>query len=309
LDGVDAFRMQADGSFRSPAGAAVAWDDVDAEVGWPTADLFDTGGPLGPMFAFLGQSKHLRWVQSVAAGFEHPLFRSLVERDVRLTLSHVTAQPIAEWVLRSVLEHYQQPEKWRANADQQGWVRHDFREVLGTTWLVIGFGHIGQETAVRARAFGGRVVGVRRRERGDEPADVVVTPDAVAAWLPESDVVVLSAPASAATQRLVDTAFLEAMKPGSILVNVARGSLVDQEALLAALDRGRPEAAILDVTDPEPLPPGHPLWLHPRVTVTPHNSAGGLGRYPRHAELFVENLARYRAGQPLLHEVTIDDFG
>jgi phosphoglycerate dehydrogenase-like enzyme len=121
--------------------------------------------------------------------------------------------------------------------------------------------------------------------------------------LPRCDVVVLAAPATPETTAFVDDQFLAAMAPHSVLVNVARGALVDEAALLTALDRGRPAAAILDVFATEPLPADSPFWEHPRVVLTPHSSAGGLARHGRVADLFVENLERYRNGQPLLHEV------
>ena len=131
-----------------------------------------------------------------------------------------------------------------------------------------------------------------------------MTPDRLGSVIGAADVVVLAAPASASTEGLADAAFLVGMKPGSVLVNVARGSLVDEEALLAALDRGMPEAAILDVFVTEPLAADHPFWSHPAVTLTAHNAAGGTGRYGRQADLSAENLDRYRAGRPLLNDVT-----
>jgi phosphoglycerate dehydrogenase-like enzyme len=288
----------------------VEWGDVAVEVAWPTADLFDDGAPVRPFFAFLLQSTTLRWVQSPAAGVDAPVFAQLVRNGIRLTTSHVTDIPISEYVLRSVLDHSQQPAAWAASSAERAWRRHDFREIDGTTWLVVGLGSIGGATATRARAFGARVIGVRRSPTGDEPVDEMIGPDDVLARVGEADVVVLAAPATAATRHLVDASFLAAMKPASLLVNIARGALVDEAALVAALDAGTTvEAAVLDVTDVEPLPPDSSLWDHPRVTVTPHNAAAGGGRFSRAADLFVENLHRYEGGEPLLHEVTAADLG
>jgi phosphoglycerate dehydrogenase-like enzyme len=220
----------------------------------------------------------------------------------------VTDIPISEYVLRSVLDHYPRPGEWAASSAERAWRRHDFREVHGTTWLVVGLGSIGGATAVRARAFGATVIGVRRSPGGDEPVDRMVTPAEVPGVLGEADVVVLAAPSTPDTRHLVDDAFLAAMKPGSLLVNIARGALVDEEALVRALDAGTTiEAAVLDVTATEPLPPDSKLWDHPRITITPHDAAGGTGRFARAADLFLDNLERYRAGEPLRHEVTAAD--
>ncbi len=183
------------------------------------------------------------------------------------------------------------------------WRPHQFREIYGTTWIVVGTGAIGSEVARRASAFGARVIGVRRNPTGDEPVDEMVAPPALVGALPRADVVVLSAPSTSETVGLVDSRFLDAMAPDSVLVNIARGALVDEEALLAALDRGRPAAAILDAFVTEPLPADHPFWDHPGIVLTPHTSAGGLARHDRGAELFLENLGRFRRGEPLLHEV------
>ena len=296
--------MESDGTLRG----GTPWEEAAAEVAWPTADLFEPGAPVRPFFAFLVQSDTLRWIQSSAAGVDAPVFARLVRQGIRLTTSHVTDIPISEYVLRAVLDHYQRPEEWARSSAERAWRRHDFREVHGTTWLVVGLGSIGAATAVRARAFGARVVGVRRSPSGDEPVDLMIRPHEVPDHLGDADIVVLAAPATPETKHLVDAAFLAAMKPGSLLVNIARGALVDEVALLAALDaRSTIEAAVLDVTSTEPLPADSPLWDHPAVTITPHDAAGGLGRFARGADLFLENLRRYRADEPLLHEVTADD--
>ena len=286
----------------------LAWEDAAVEVAWPTADLFEPDAPLRPFFAFLLQSETLQWIQSPAAGVDAPVFAQLVRNGKRLTTSHVTDIPISEYVVRAVLDHYQRPQEWAASSAERAWRRHDFREIHGTTWLIIGLGSIGSATATKARAFGAHVIGVRRTPTGDEPVDRMVTPDAVTSVLGEADVVVLAAPASAETRHLVDATFLAAMKPRSLLVNIARGALVDEDALVAALDRGDTlEAAVLDVTATEPLPADSPLWDHPAITITPHDAAGGTGRFARAADLFLDNLRRYEAGEPLRHEVTADE--
>ena len=299
------------GVFGPAGGDDVRWLEVDAdtsidpdaiEVGWMSADLFYSG-LLDRFFGLLRDAPGLRWVQSAAAGTDGPWFSPLIERGIRLSTSHVNDVPIAEYVLAMVLRHYQRPDEWAAAQAERAWRHHEFREISGTTWLIVGLGAIGRGVAERARPFGTRVIGVRRGPDGTEPVDVMVGPDDVPAALPEADVVVLSRPGDAAEPPIVDAAFLAAMKPGAVLVNVARGSLVDEPALLAALDAGIPEHAILDVFATEPLPPDSALWHHPRVTVTPHSANGGTGRYRRAAELFAENLANYRAGRPLRNEV------
>jgi phosphoglycerate dehydrogenase-like enzyme len=158
--------------------------------------------------------------------------------------------------------------------------------------------------ARRARAFGAQVIGSRRHPSPADPTDVTVTPDQLGEVLGRADVVVLAAPATAETTDLVDADFLAQMKPGSLLVNVARGSLVVDDALIASLDSGHVGAAILDVFRTEPLPDDHPFWVHPSIRVSPHNAAGGIGRFARQADLFRENLDRYLDGRPLLNEVT-----
>lgn len=290
-DDVVPLRLQADGSV---LGCATR-DAVDAEVAWGTFDLFDDGGPARAFFGFLLHSPTIRWFQSPAAGADHPVFARVAGRGVVVTTSHVTDVPIAEYVLRAVLDAFQRAGEWRAAQAGSTWERHEWREVAGSRWLVYGLGAIGSAVAVRARAFGAEVIGVRRT-----PGDGVVHPSAAPGLLPSVDVVVLAAPLSDETQGLVADGFLGAMREGSVLVNVARGGLVDEAALLRSLDMPNgPHVAVLDVASEEPLPPDSPLWSHPRVVLTPHNAAAGHGRGERALQLFLANLARWRAGEPL----------
>ncbi len=304
--GVEWLTLQLDGTLTDESGAPVADEEARPEVAWGTSDLFRAGAPLGRFFGLLPRLASLRWFASPAAGFDSPVFAELARGGVRITNAHVNSLPIAEFVLRAVLDEFQGAGQWRRQGEERAWAVHDWREVAGTTWLIVGLGGIGTAVAVRARAFGARVVGCRRTPSPDDPTDLTVTPDRLAGQIGRADVVVLAAPATPETTDLVDASFLAAMRPGSVLVNVARGSLVDEDALLAALDTGRPAAAVLDVFRTEPLPPDHPFWSHPSVRVTPHNAAGGVGRLRRQAELFADNLDRYLAGRPLRHEVTAE---
>ena len=302
--GVEWLVMETDGSLTGADGAGVPWPDARPEVAWGTSDLFREGAPLAAFFRFLVDCPSLRWFQSPAAGYESEPFRLLADHGVRVCNAHVNSLPIAEFVLRAVLDEFQAAAEWRQQAETVEWRIHDWREVAGSTWLVVGLGHIGSAVSTRARALGAEVIGCRRTPSPEDPADRMVTPDRLDEVLGEADVVVLSAPAPPGGHRLVDAGFLAAMKPAAVLVNVGRGSLVDEEALLAALDSGTPSAAVLDVFDTEPLPPDHPFWTHPRVRVTPHNAAGGFGRLQRQADLFGANLERWLTGRPLDYDVT-----
>jgi phosphoglycerate dehydrogenase-like enzyme len=296
--------LHADGSLTMD-GRPVAADAIEPEIVFVSNDVFY--GPVKECFALLERWGSLRWVQSAAAGVEAPVFRTLLERGTRLTRAHVTAVPIAEYVLRAVLTHYQQPQRWEEQRALREWRHQSFREVWRTTWLVVGLGAIGGEIARRVKAFDATVVGVRRTPSGDEPVDEILAPRDLVDAVPRADVVVLAAPATDDTAGLVDATFLAAMKPGSVLVNVARGELVDEAALLAALDAGTPELAVLDVFATEPLPPDSPFWTHPRVVMTPHSSGGGTGRVERAVDVFVDNLVRWQRGGDLRHEFTLAD--
>ena len=301
-------RLQTDKRVLDPDGQEVADDDIRPEVAWGSADQFDEG-TARRFFGLVLRAPSLRWLQSAAAGLDAPVFAMILDRGIRLTSAHVNSIPIAEWVLASVLDHYQDPAAWRVGQADRAWRPRRFREVHGSTWIVVGMGGIGRAVAVRARAFGAEVIGVRRMPRGDEPVDEMVGVAELDAALSRADVVVLATPATAEARGMVDDAFLGRLRPGSVLVNVGRGALVDEDALLRALDRGVPERAILDVFATEPLPADSPFWDHPRVWVTPHSSAGGLGSLERGAELFLDNLGRYVRGELLLHEVGPDEVG
>jgi phosphoglycerate dehydrogenase-like enzyme len=167
--------------------------------------------------------------------------------------------------------------------------------------LVVGLGAIGSETARRISAFGAEVVGLRRRPSSAPVPGVsaVLGPEALQSELSRADVVVLSAPQTAETWHLVGDAEFAAMKPGAVLVNVSRGKLVDEKALVRALAAGKLRGAALDVFEHEPLDPGSPLWDRHDVLITPHVSGFHADYWPDATRLFAENLRRFVAGQPL----------
>jgi phosphoglycerate dehydrogenase-like enzyme len=282
-------------------GAPVAPEAVEAEAAWTNADVFFSPVARAFMVAML-KSPGLKWVQSGAAGFDNPVFGQIVQKGARLTTSHGQAVGMADYVLWGVLDALQDGARRRAAQAAREWIRHPFREISGSRWLIIGFGAIGKGVADRARAFGAHVTGVRRSPGPDPSADRIAAQADLPALLPESDVVVLACPLTAETRHIADASFFGAMKPGTILVNVGRGGLVDEPALLAALDRGVPDHAVLDVFEAEPLPTESPFWGHPRVTLTPHSSGMSAGNAPRNDALFLDNLRRYVKGEPLTNE-------
>lgn len=250
---------------------------------------------------------NLRVVQSTSAGVDSLL--PLVPKGVVVCgASGAYDISVAEWVVATLLalrrrlpEFYelQQRAEWDRGAGD--WITTvpssigPIDDLDDATVLIVGHGSIGRALAARLAPFGAHVVGVAKHARADaEP------PGALPRLLPEADVVVVLAPLTPETTRMVDTKFLARMKEGALLINAARGAIVDTDALIEALSSGRIRAA-LDVTDPEPLPPDHPLWRAPNVLITPH-VAGSVTCWPNRAyRIAGEQLRRYAAGEPLLN--------
>jgi phosphoglycerate dehydrogenase-like enzyme len=288
-------------------------ETLDTDTAQPQASWLSADGGMSPaqrslMVATL-KSERLGWVHTGAAGVDHPVWAQLVDKGARLTTGHGQAVCIAEYVLAEVLARFQRIGERRAEQAARRWTRLPFREIAGTSWLVIGFGAIGQAVAERAMAFGARIVGVRRSGAPDPLAEQMGRLSEVRRLLPAADVVVLAAPLNQETRGMADAGFFGAMRSGSVLVNVGRGDLVDEPALLAALQAGAPEHAILDVFHDEPLNDDSPFWDHPRVSLTPHASAFGSGQAARNDAIFLENLRRRLAGEPLLYEADPRDLG
>jgi len=273
-----------------------------------SADSMSGGGQRALVTSLL-KSNQLMWVHTGAAGLDHPIWAQLVDKGALLTTGHGQAPCIAEYVLAEVLGQFQRLSERRAEQAARRWTRLPFREIAGTRWLIVGFGAIGEGVAERAKAFGARIDGVRRSGAPSPLAERMGVLSETKSLLPDADVVVLAAPLNQETRHMADAAFFAAMKPGSVLVNVGRGDLVDEPALLAALDAGAPEHAILDVFHDEPLKDDSPFWDHPKVSLTPHASAFGSGQAARNDAMFVENLRRRLAGEAMLYEADPRDLG
>jgi len=261
---------------------------------------------------FVRAARNLVWVQSQSAGVERYLsVKELVETD-RIVLTNmrgVHGPAIADHVFAMLLAltrdlpvHLEGRAQGRWNRAGSGVLRPI--ALKGRTLLVVGLGGIGTEIARRGHGFDMHVLGVRR---GNDPAPEFVErvgkPQDLVALLSQADVVAIAVPLTAETTHLFDRAAFAAMKPGSFLINIARGQVVDTDALLAALTSGKLAGACLDVTDPEPLPEDHPLWKLPNVVITPHVSSASELTDDRRWALFVENLRRFDAGEPLLNVV------
>jgi phosphoglycerate dehydrogenase-like enzyme len=236
------------------------------------------------------------------------LFPEMVSSSVVMTNSRGNSSvTIAEHVLAVTLSLFRDLPLAQRRQAERVWAQNEFdagaaiRTLRGARVLVVGLGSIGSETARLAIAFGAEVVGLRRRPELDGPDGIlsVLSPDALHDELPRADVVVLAAPQTSGTWHLIGDRELSLMKRDAILVNVSRGKLVDEAALVRALDGRRLRGAALDVFEHEPLDPASPLWGRPDVLITPHVSGFHAGYWPDATRLFAENLRRFEAGQPL----------
>jgi phosphoglycerate dehydrogenase-like enzyme len=266
-----------------------------------------------PRLLFL-EAKKLRWVHSAAAGVGSALYDDMVRSDVLFTNSAgVHAVPIAEYCVAGVLHFLRGldiaiDQQHRAEWNKAPFVAMDsvLREVDSVRALIVGVGGLGGATGQRLAALGARCTGVRRRvDLGPPPGFERVIPlDRFEAELPMHNVVVLAAPLTDATKGLLTAERLRMLPRDAIVVNVARGAMVDEDALIQLLNAGRLRGAVLDVFREEPLPAASPLWRMRSVLLTPHVSPVSPGRFwPRQLDLFIDNWRRYLAGERLTNLV------
>ena len=285
------------------------YSGLDAEL--PDTNIF-VGWSLRPQ-QFLAAQK-LKWLHSTAAGVAQLMYPELRASGIAVTnASGVHKIPIAEHVLGLLLAMARRfPSSFRHQATGH-WGQQDIwdepirpRELRGATLLLIGLGAIGREVARLGSALGMRVAAVTRSGRDPTGVTDLVTPVAeLDALLPQADFVVLAAPETSETLHLMDAQRLARMKPSAYLVNVARGSLVDESALVAVLRERRIAGAALDVASAEPLPQSSPLWELENCFITPHLSGASDALWQRQAELLFDNLERWFAGRELRNRVDL----
>jgi phosphoglycerate dehydrogenase-like enzyme len=287
--------LRPDGSFvGDPAGLQVLLFSVDLSFQKPA--LIETMKLL--------EADSLEWVQGPGAGVDHPMWSGVIERGARLTnASGIHAEPIAQYVFTYILHWERQVVRHQAQQIAREWQIVVSGDLTSKTLGIVGLGGIGAATARIAKAFGMRVSGLRRSDQPVPNVDSRHGPDGLHELLGESDYVVLCLPHTDETRHLIGARELAAMRDDAVLINVARGGVVDEPALIEALERGRIRGASLDVTEVEPLPPDSPLWSLDNCVLTPHDAGYSPLAGERLGRLFVENLRRFREGSAMRNEI------
>lgn len=242
----------------------------------------------------------LQWVQICSAGFSDNITPNIVDGSVTLTNAQgLHTVPIAESVLAAMLNHAKNLEQRRIDQRDHVWRRLDNDELLGRTVLIVGLGSIGKTVARYCKTFGMTVIGTKRRMESVENVDTVFDNGALVEHLPAADYVVIAAPHTPETEGLLGVEAIAAMKSSAYLINVGRGQVVAEDALIAALDDRRIAGAYLDAFEHEPLDESHAFWGMDNVLVVPHDSHSSPYIGDRLVDIFCGNLRRYVAGEPL----------
>lgn len=282
-------------------------EDFESAVPGATVILcWSTSGEL--LRQVLALAPQVRWVHDVWAGMDHlPLDVLRGSHAVLTNARGVFSAALGEWVLGAML--YFAKDFRRLVCDQVAgrWVPYHPAAVAGKTVGIVGYGDIGRAVASRARALGMRVLGMTRTgpsaQRADDLAERIFAPAERREMIEQCDYLVIAAPLTPQTRGLIGETEIAAMKPEAVLINVGRGAVVSEDALVRALVDGKIRGAALDVFDVEPLPAGHPFYALENVLVSPHSADRTAGWLDRAVELFVDNLERYRLGEPLANVV------
>lgn len=279
-----------------------------AEVASADALVITPAGYTDELERAVLAADRLKLVQLLSAGFDSLLNRRFPPGAVVATAGDSLAPAVAEHALALTLALTRRLDIAFSNQAMGKWERSPFNGIgslLGKTAAVVGFGAIGKAIAVRLRPFGAHVIGVSRLGKPDPAADEMQPISAIKDVLARSDIVLIALPGSSETENLFNRERLAACRPDALLVNIARGRIVDNLALAEALNTGRLGGAGLDVTEPEPLPETHPLWRASNVIITPHY--GGLGAQRSLAEFIAHNLEQLRSNLPLQSVIALGD--
>ena len=263
-----------------------------------SADLW-LGGRSAPFMRTLLSAPNAVWLHMFSAGLDDPVFARLAERGLTITHSAGTsATPIAHTVMMNVIALYKGARRWQVAQSERRWASGPTDDVEGRRMGIVGLGAIGSEVARLAPHFGIEVIGLRRTPTGRESCETLSI-DRLGELLPTLDILVLAAPLTDETRGIIGAGELALMKPGAHLINVGRGDLVDESALIERLADGHLGGAALDVFAVEPLPSDSPLWDLPNVIVTPHSAGTTPLAADRAAQVFCQNLRLLTAGEPL----------
>jgi phosphoglycerate dehydrogenase-like enzyme len=270
--------------------------------------IFNWSGSLELLRAVFGMCPNLGWVHSRSAGLDRTLFPELVERPVPLTNgSGVFSPSLGEFVLAAILYFAKDFRRMVRNQMAGVWEAFDVMPALGQTVGIVGYGDIGRAVALRVRPLGMTVLGVKRHASPSPGADPLVermySPDRRIEMISRCDYVVAAAPLTPETRGMIAEPEFAAMKPTAVVINVGRGPVIREEALVNALSQGRIKGAALDVFDHEPLPEGHPFYKLENVLLSPHCADHTPDWLDRAMQFFIEQFVRFQKGEPLINVV------
>lgn len=304
--------------FYSPNDAIREIDGVEAFIAKSNEEALEYAPEMDAAFqfaseAFVNAAPNLRWIQTLSAGINNLPFQLLLDRGITVTnASNVYGPNMADHTLALMLTLSRQLRVIDRHQTAHGWMKEKPRpspgELGGQTLLIVGLGGIGLETARRAKAFGMRVIATRRHTDRPVPefVDELHPPEALHELLPRADWVDICVPLIPETQDLIHDREFELMKNGAYLICVTRGGIINNDAMVRAIESGKLSGVGLDATQPEPLPPEHPLWGFENVIITPHASGQATAAFDRLEKICVDNVHRFLAGEQLQNIVHLD---
>lgn len=275
-------------------------EDADVIFSWSIA------GPL--LEKVFASCPNVRWVHSRAAGLDGVLFPALIDSPVPVTNgSGVFSQSLGEFFIAAALYFAKDLRRMVRNQEAGRWEQFDITEIAGQTVGIVGYGDIGRACATRAKAMGMRVLAVKRHGpmlyNMDPLVERTYGPDGLTEVLAQSDYVVCAAPLTPETRHMISDAQFAVMKPSAVVVNIGRGPVIDEAAILRALQEKRIRGAALDVFEKEPLPAGHPFYSLDNLLLSPHCADHTADWLEQAMQFFLDQFGRYRAGEPLLNVV------